>query len=229
MPERNDLVPFENEIARQQRKYATATDDEIAELSETFPEAFVDYVRRRGWCSMAGELFWTVSPRYLAPALADWQLDAPVQAFGRNALGDLYVLCHGRVLTLYADGYTHALRSNVLGFLNYGLDLTDRLRRSDVKRLRRELGPLNWDECYTYSPALAIKAVVERRADKGKLLPYVSIVGQLVAPVPIAESVDLAGRPLEPVELDEETDRELKSLLEKAKANVERRKREKGY
>jgi hypothetical protein len=227
MAERNDLIPFEHEAGKQPRRYAVATEDELKELEVNFPEPFVDYVRRHGWCSSSGGLFWMVSPRYLAPALADWQLDAPVQAFGRNALGDIYALCRGKVVLLYCSGGTLALSGSFLGFLNYGIHPQDTLCKSDVKELQRELGPLRWDECYTYSPSLAIKADVVRKAEKGKLAPYVSIIGQLVAPVKIAESVARTDQPVEgfPEDLGEE----LMSLVEDAKVKLEKRKKEKGY
>jgi hypothetical protein len=52
---------------------------------------------------------------------------------------------------------------------------------------------LAWDECYTYAPALPIDTDGPREAGKGKLLAYVSIIGQLVAPVKISRSVELKG------------------------------------
>jgi hypothetical protein len=195
MAERNDLVPFEQRIARQRQRYAAATADEIAELAANFPAPFVDEVRRHGWCSMAGGAFWTVSGRYLAPALADWQLDAPVQAFARNALGDVYVACRGRVVVLGDIGVPTVDPYDVLDFLNFALNPDVHLRKSELKRFKRELGPIRWDECYTYVPAPPINTTEERQRDRGKLLPYLSIIGQLVAPVAISEPVAQIGQP----------------------------------
>lgn len=195
MSERNDLIPFEEEIGKVRVRYASASSGELAELATVFPQPFVDHIRANGWCSYADQTFWTISPDYLAPAIEDWKLDEPVRVFGRNALGNVFAFCRNLVVILSTSGNTLVTAFDLLDFLNYGLS-PDALR-TDAKYLAKELGPLEWDECYTYVPALPFPSPGGRRAEKGKLLPYVSIIGQMVAPVRLADSLAAAMIPPE--------------------------------
>lgn len=227
MTARNDLIPFKDRIAKRPRRYAIATDEELDDLAATFPEPFIDFVRRHGWCSMSGDTFWFVSPRVLAPALADWQFDLPVQAFARNALGEVHVLCQGMVVSLFTTGRVLATGTGLLNFLNFRLSRRDDLQQSTVRELKRDLGPIEWDECFTYTPALPIETDQEVVAGKGKLIPYVSIIGQLVAPVKL--STKLASTNIKPELHDPKLREQLMSVTADARKQVEKRKREKGY
>jgi len=222
MGERNDLVPFENEAGKVRRRYARLTEKELEELSAIFPEPFIDHLRRHGWCSFAGGLFWTVSPKHLESGIADWKLDAPVHAFGHNAFGDVYVLCRDRVVALYSSGGTLTHSADLVDFLNDVLG-PNQLRKSDVAPLKKKLGPVDWDECYTYAPAFPIETDDVRTASRGKLLPYVSIVGQLVAPVKIADSL----KPRQTPRLKLPSD--LLDLVADAEKELDERKKKKGY
>jgi hypothetical protein len=93
---------------------------------------------------------------------------------------------------LYNDGDFQVVPFDMVNFLNHMLNTRDGLRKADVLALRKELGPLAWDECYTYAPALPVGTQGPRKPSKGKLIPYLSIIGQMVAPVKIAQAVELA-------------------------------------
>jgi hypothetical protein len=111
---------------------------------------------------------------------------------------------------------------DLLDFLNYTVG-PSQLRKSDVAPLKKKFGPVDWDECYTYAPALPIATDKVRKAAKGKLLPYVSIVGQLVAPVKLAKYPPGGKNPQGKLPPD------LLELAADAEKELAERKKKKGY
>jgi hypothetical protein len=167
----------------------TADDDE--RLCGRIPEPMRKLLRQDGWCSYAEQTFWLCDPDDWIPAIKAWLPESGAWVIGRSSFGDqlawdgtwfLWVLVHDFLAMRLIDD-PEWLFSRTLTSEEFSL------RRDMPGRTRlacRTAGCLEWDEIYTYIPALALGGSAETsRVERVKALPALGIMAAL-APVRMA-------------------------------------------
>jgi hypothetical protein len=124
-----------------------------------------------GWASYRDGLLWFVDPHDFEPVVKAWNLPeaAPLITVARAAFGELYLLgsfpasdgtSPDSVLALnphiaqysFVGPYAEEFLTSTIAWDRY----IKTMHESDVRRARKDVGPLSWDEMYGYEPALAL-------------------------------------------------------------------------
>ncbi|CAG0987859.1 hypothetical protein ANRL3_02562 [Anaerolineae bacterium] len=143
--------------------------------------------REDGWARYGGGLFWTMDPRDFVGLSKDWDI-VPSNAlvFGRNALGDIFLIIEGEVFMLLVQ-WKRLLKigSSVYIFLNSTLkepNLQESFLQSNLfTAIRKHLGDLKVDECYGLFPALPLGGNDEdpNAYQRAKLREYLALLAQM--------------------------------------------------
>jgi hypothetical protein len=127
-----------------------------------------------GWAGYREGLLWTIDPEQFAPLMALWKPpEKPIYPVARTAFGELYCL----QIYVDEDGVAHGDEPYVIAkidpltcsfsipsvddesFLKSSLTkfkyIKDVFWEEKVKRASEDLGPLEWNEMYSFDPPLA--------------------------------------------------------------------------
>jgi len=166
------------------REYTQADDDRLA---GRIPEVMRMILRKDGWCSYRDQIFWTCDPDDWTPAARAWfpKSQSP-QVLGRSSFGDLFVLDEDFWLTLPHQSVIMMSTDDSNWF--FGRTVTSKTfmlqtELSEHRAARAKAGPLEWDEMYTYVPALALGGSVKTsKVERVKAREQLVILSQL-API----------------------------------------------
>lgn len=143
--------------------------------------------REDGWASYENGLFWTVNPFDYADVIKDWKIVEPgTLVFGRNAFGDLFLLCKEEIFRLKIQ-YNHLgnIGTEVYLFLNFLLRQPNLqksfLQKKLFRKVHKLLGDLQADECYGLFPALPLGGDEEdpKAYKRVKIREYLSSLAQI--------------------------------------------------
>jgi hypothetical protein len=178
----------------------TPSDDE--RLRDRIPEVMRLILEQDGWCSYRDQGLWICDPNDWESAAYAWLPDAQSpEVLARSAFGDLYVL-DNTPTEIAGFRYSSMLkqvlaRSSVIltgpDDLNwfFGGELTgenfsvNSVLPAMVQTARATAGPLEWDEMYTFVPALALGGSVESsKLERVKAREQLTLLAQL-APIQV--------------------------------------------
>jgi len=132
-------------------------------------------------------IFWMCDPDDWTPSARAWLPESPSpQVLGRSAFGDLFVLDEGIWVPLPHQSAILRSVSDLNWF--FGETLTSKtgmLQRElpQLRAARAAAGPLEWDEMYTYVPALALGGSEKTsKVERAKAREQLVILSQL-API----------------------------------------------
>jgi len=155
------------------------------------PEDFLSEWEHSGWCAYARGRIWTVNPDLFIDTIREWLPDwclgednQPI-VFARGPFGDLLVYYNGEVgqLNVHYGRYIVVNPTGLDLFLGFSLTekyidnaLDGKLALGAIKKL----GPLAFDEMFTFEPALALGGATKLKyVKKVKMLPQLNILAQL--------------------------------------------------
>jgi len=156
------------------------------------PEALIAEWEESGWCAYANELIWLTNPDDLMPPLKQWlgQSSAAIP-FARSAFAHVFVW-DGDTAHMLDPKYGRLTRiiNKIELVFNFVLCrkpyLEDVLNEKLFRQARKKLGPLAYDECYGFEPALALGGPGTLDTLRVvKLREHLSILSQLVDEVEI--------------------------------------------
>jgi hypothetical protein len=170
-------------------RYRDFTVKDESRLSGRLAPVMLELLKNDGWSSYNDQVFWLCDPDDWKPAAQAWFPDNP-KAFvlGRSAFGELlawdgemftYVHVHeALIIALISDA--DWLLSRVLVDKEFPLHNTV---PGLVRKARERLGTLEWNQMYTYVPALALGGSPETsRVEKVKALEALVMLASL-API----------------------------------------------
>jgi hypothetical protein len=150
------------------------------------PSVLLEIVARDGWCSYKRQVLWTCDPDDWKDAARAWFPDAQEpQVLARTAFGDLIVWDQEWMwLALVHDAVAMKLIDDPAWFFEWSATSSDFTTQKDlprrVKAARESAGTLEWDEMYTYVPALALGGSEDTsRVDRVKAREALSILASL--------------------------------------------------
>ena len=141
-------------------RYREYTKSDDKRLAGRIPEVMRMILQKDGSCSYREQIFWMCDPDHWAPAARAWfpKSQAP-QVLGRSSFGELFVLDEIFWLTLPHQSVIIKEVHDRNWF--FGCTLTSKtfMLKTELGRhraTRKKAGLLEWDEMYTYVPALAL-------------------------------------------------------------------------
>ena len=157
------------------------TQDTLDAYQDKLPSRLLEYWQHYGFCGFNDGYFWLVNPADYAESLAEWLTDSGVPnddqyyVIARSAYGELYVWSqkHGIKYKIdvslgwiiqkesESENIANGKENDVLMFF-FGMKgmFPDQLEKEDehdkplFERCKKQFGPLNYDEMYTFEPAL---------------------------------------------------------------------------
>ena len=139
------------------REYTQADDDRLA---GRIPDVMRMILQKDGWCSYREQIFWICDPDDWTPAARAWLPESPsAQVLGRSSFGDLFILDKTFWLTLPHQSAAIMSTGNSNWFFGRTATSKTFMLQSGLRQHRAAqagAGPLEWDEMYTYVPALAL-------------------------------------------------------------------------
>lgn len=159
----------------------------ITAYGKKLPAPLLAEWKESGWCSFGDGLIWLVDPDFLKVSVREW-LGATSKAipFARSAFGHLYLWDdEGAHMLDPQHGTIAKIVNKIEVVFDYVLCrkeyLNDVLDQKLFKKARKKLGPLEFDECYGFEPAIAIGGPgTLDTLRKVKLREHLSILAQLV-------------------------------------------------
>jgi len=159
----------------------------IDKYKKKLPEELIEFWKEEGFCAYSDGLIWVVNPddfEYVADEWFDDKVKRVVIA--RSGFADFYLWSEENgVEQLYTqDKKVMVVSKELPFFFNYGLN-QDRYLKSNLylklfKQAVKELGELDYEECYGFEPALALGGAEKiENVKKVKLQPYLEILAQL--------------------------------------------------
>jgi hypothetical protein len=170
----------------QYRKYEEADE---ARLAGRIPRVMQEILQKEGWCSYNNQVLWICDPDDWQSAARAWfPAAANAQVFLRTGFGDLFVwdgelfwyaLAHESIAMGTVDDpdwfFSRTLTSKQLVLQGH---LPAQMRIAQAR-----VGPLQWNEMYSYVPALALGGdVTTSRIEKVKALEALGMLAEL-API----------------------------------------------
>ncbi len=181
--------------------------EDIERWRGRLPDRLLQYWQDEGWCAYAKGLFWTVDPQVYEDTVDEWLDGSPLEqidayhVIARTAFGELYLCgeksgCGVHVVphlnAIFASDVkpksTARLEQLLPRFFSSMIvsdcEITDDQKQPLFNRALQTLGPLAADEMYGFEPALVAggsKALSHLR--KVKILPHLSILRQMAAPI----------------------------------------------
>lgn len=142
--------------------YRNYSETDDVRLSDRIPNAMREILQSEGWCSYKNQVFWICDPDQWQVAANAWFPQSKnTQVLARTAFGDIFVwdgemfwfvMVHDSIVSRTVDD-SDWFFSRMLTAKDFALNshLPGR-----VKAACKKSGPLEWDEMYTYVPALAL-------------------------------------------------------------------------
>lgn len=143
---------------KQYREYSAADEERLA---PRVPEVMRAILRKEGWCSYKNQGLWLCDPDDWQPATRAWFPDEPAaQLLARSAFGDMFVLAGTFWLGLPHESVIMQSVDDPNWFFGCTITAKGFTTQSDlppkVHAASKAAGSLQWDEMYTYVPALAL-------------------------------------------------------------------------
>jgi hypothetical protein len=158
----------------------------VQRYDKRLPQELLDFLGEHGFCGWAQGLIWFVDPDEFQDVMSEWLPDDKQSVpFARTAFGDLFL--HGadgvRTLVVHSG---EILPSSPRLDLFVQVALTDKdfldssLFRRVFKKALKRVGAPAADECYAFTPALALGGPgTPESVQKVKLKEHLSILAQL--------------------------------------------------
>lgn len=167
-----------------------ATDTVLAAYRTKLPHALIAEWEQTGWCAYGKGFIWLVNPDDLKSAVREWLgKSSKAIPFARSAFGQLFLWdVKGAHMLDPLYGTLAEVVDNIDIVFNYVLCqkqyLNDVLDHKLFVKAHKRLGPLAYDECYGFEPALALggSGTLETLR-KVKLREHLSILSQLIEEV----------------------------------------------
>ncbi len=164
----------------------TVPSEIIKNYQNFLPNLIIAEWNEVGWCSYSQGLIWIVNPSDFQTILQEWQINFESSfVFARTSFGDLILWDGERVKylsVLYKDIFNLSEDLRIL----FNLTLCDQSYLEDVldielhKKAVKKLGRLQYDECYTFEPALALGGSGDiETVNKAKLRECLYFLSQL--------------------------------------------------
>jgi hypothetical protein len=160
-----------------------------ARLADRIPEVMRNILKKEGWCSYKDQVLWLCDPDDWKPAAHAWFTGVKdAQGLARSGFGDLcvwdgkmfsFVMVHESLVMEMVDDadrfFSRVLTDDEFAFQTY---LPERVRAA-----RQKAGSLEWDEIYTYTPALALGGSMKSsRVERVKAFEAITLLASL-API----------------------------------------------
>jgi hypothetical protein len=136
--------------------------DEIASYQNRLPQAILDLWQDAGQCAYSDGLMWFVNPDDYAGIMDAW-LEEPDHSlvFARSSFGELFTWNGEAIYQLFIHvGSYGRLMKDITVYME-SVMINNRILEDSHdlklhKKALKKLGPLAYDECYTFVPALAL-------------------------------------------------------------------------
>lgn len=181
--------------------------EDIERWRGRLPDRLLQYWQDEGWCAYAKGLFWTVDPQVYEDTVDEWLDGSPLEqidayhVIARTAFGELYLCgeksgCGAHVAPHLNAIFARDVKPKAKATLEKeqpwffsdmtpgNCDIKDHEEQPLFNRALQTLGPLAADEMYGFEPALVAggsKSLSHLR--KVKILPHLSILRQMAAPI----------------------------------------------
>jgi hypothetical protein len=162
-------------------KYRDYTESDEKRLAKRIPDIARTILKEDGWCSYNGQVFWLCDPDdWKEPVRAWFPKERSAVALARTAFGDLFVTSGSTFFQAYPHHSQMMPGTKDPGWF-FGRTITAKTFMTvseipaKVRAARKAAGPLEWDEMYTYVPALALggnekKSKIERVKARERLV-----------------------------------------------------------
>lgn len=183
------------------------------------PDRLLGYWNEYGFSGFGEGLFWMVNPNEYQEILEKWLQKTPLwgrenfYTVARTAFGELYVfgdnsnsytIINPHMNNIIPSDFNNSSfdkenqEKNIGSFFMFmnksSLDFEDIKGAELFKRCLKKYGPLNNDEMYTFSPALALGGSVDiKNVKKVKILEQLSMLCDLDTPVVLPSASKLFG------------------------------------
>jgi hypothetical protein len=170
-------------------QYRPYTEADATRLGERLPDVMKTILRNDGWCSYKDQVIWLCDPDDWSAAARSWMPQSEsAQVLGRTAFGDLFI--HDGEMFWFAMVHEALLMMAVADadwFFSRTISAHDFAPQTylpeRVKAARAAAGALEWNELYTYVPALVLGGSVETsRIERVQALEALVMLAQL-API----------------------------------------------
>lgn len=168
-------------------KCRPTTEKSLKEYRAKLPDALIAEWEEVGWCAYGDGLIWIVYPDELKAPVKEWLgASSKALAFARSAFGHLFLWDdegahmldpqHGTIATLI-NKIELVFNSTLCSKAYLDTVLDQKLFHKALKKL----GPLEYDECYGFEPAIALGGPgTLSTLKKVKLREHLSILAQLI-------------------------------------------------
>jgi hypothetical protein len=175
-----------------EKKHGPASDcreaapEVVTKYRNKLPEPIISEWTGAGWCAYGKGLLWFTNPEELKAAVKEWLGSKAPVVFARSAFGHLFLWdSEGAHMLDPQQGTIAKIVNNADVVFNYVLCrkqyLDDVLDQKLFNHARKKLGPLKYDECYGFEPAIALGGPgTLDTLRKVKLREHLSILSQLV-------------------------------------------------
>lgn len=163
--------------------------DDQKKLADRIPKVMLEILKNDGWCSYKDQILWLCDPDDWQPAAQAWCTWAPnAQVVARTGFGDLFIwdgemfwFCQvHESLCMRTVGNSDWFFSRMLTSHDFAPQTHLPVR---IRKAKELAGPLNWNEMYTYVPALALGGSEESsRIERVKAIEALTMLAEL-APV----------------------------------------------
>jgi len=167
-------------------KCRPATEKVINAYRKKLPEPLIAEWEEGGWCAYGDGFIWFVNPDDLKAPVKEWLgASSKAVAFARSAFGHLFLWdARGAHMLDPHYGSIAELIDDIELVVNSSLTsksyLDDVLDSKLFKKALKKLGPLEYDECYGFEPALALGGPgTLDTLKKLKLREHLSLLAQL--------------------------------------------------
>jgi len=182
-----------SQLAEFKKKHGPATncrpaiEKSLKAYQKKLPDSLITEWEEFGWCAYGKGLIWLVDPAELKAAVKEW-LGASNKAlpFARSAFGHLFLWDkEGAHMLDPQYGTIAKLIDDIELVFNYTLCskryLDNVLDQKLFRKALKTLGPLEYDECYGFEPAIALGGPgTLDTLRKVKLREHLSILAQMV-------------------------------------------------
>ena len=149
------------------------------------PASLLAFWRDEGFCGYRDGMFWFVNPDDFTDALDEWKA-ASYTAFARNGFGDLFLWSDAGIalLNVHLGSVNDMGGSDLNAFINKlitrELFMDDLLFRQIHTEVVPRLGRIGPDECYAFTPALALGGPgTPASVERVRLSEQLSILAQI--------------------------------------------------
>src|SRR5262245_48397823 len=167
-------------------KCRPATEKSLKTYRDKLPDELITEWEEVGWCAYGDGFIWIVDPAELVAPVKEWLGTSSVYAFARSAFAHLFLWDQEGAHMLDPQlGSIAKLINRIDLVFNSTLVsksyLQNVLDQTLFRKALKKLGPIEYDECYGFEPAIALGGPgTLETLKKVKLREHLSILAQLV-------------------------------------------------